>query len=197
MLDEFFDTTEQHAHASAKVDWTVFTKLNNNITFQQARKTLTTAGFIRLLGSAAPLGKNREQTRHPSGNLTLTTGEDFWVLDVDSLEQGKRLSNKLCVDNDDALGSNLVVSTGRGAHFYYAVPENLRIPSSIGFTPGFDKIDVRAAKSCVVVPPSVHANGKKYRVVHSYDLHNGLKLAPQGLLDLALAADEQVDYKGK
>jgi hypothetical protein len=52
-----------------------------------------------------------------------------------------------------------IAKTGRGAHFYFQWEENIRNTSGM-LGPG---IDVRGEGGFVVVPPSIHANGKTYR----------------------------------
>ena len=52
----------------------------------------------------------------------------------------------------------LAVTTGKGIHYYFEAPTGLTPPGKLG-----NGIDIKY-RGYVVAPPSIHANGKAYRV---------------------------------
>jgi hypothetical protein len=56
---------------------------------------------------------------------------------------------------------------GGGLHLFYAAPPNVRVANTAGRLPGVARplpgIDLRGDGGYVVVPPSVHASGRRYR----------------------------------
>lgn len=99
-------------------------------------------------------------TQHPDANIGMPTGSinRFFVVDVD----GKKPENFPHFDKD------ITVVTGRGQHYYVTLPEDINIKSCSGINEL--KIDVRGDGGYVVVPPSIHANGKSYKFVEEFIL---------------------------
>jgi hypothetical protein len=101
--------------------------------------------------------------RSPLANIGLLTGTPggLFALDLDSLEAEIRLADVLGVGLEPAGLGGLHVSTGRGLHVWYRLPEGVTIKNSAGrLGPG---IDVRGDGGYVVAPPSLHASGRRYR----------------------------------
>jgi len=96
-------------------------------------------------------------SKHPAGNLGMTTGHlsGKVVIDCDSEESGDRFIEEYPEAKD-----TLQVQTGRGRHFYFEYEEGIRNDAGKLLGPG---IDVRGEGGYVVIPPSIHANGKPYR----------------------------------
>ena len=82
------------------------------------------------------------------------------------------LSNVIVADSDDAdedeaveelLGrTELMVQTRRGRHRYYRAPPNIRLPGDL--RPYGLKVDLKAGRSIVIAPPSIHESGAIYRL---------------------------------
>jgi len=92
-----------------------------------------------------------------NANIAIITGSisGIVVVDVDSPEGLDGLSAKIDKKNLNTLRSR----TGRGGtHLFYKTSELL--PNAVGVLPS---VDFRAEGGYVVVPPSVHANGKGYK----------------------------------
>ena len=106
--------------------------------------------------------------RFPDANIGMATGalSGIMVIDCDSPEATKRFTSDYPEVKD-----TLQVKTGRsgGCHFYFKHEEGIR--NSVGnlLGPG---IDVRAEGGLVIMPPSVHENGKRYKFIN--DKHPAL-----------------------
>jgi hypothetical protein len=75
------------------------------------------------------------------------------------------------------LPATLTVCTGRGKHFYFRLPDGWRVPNSVGkVAPG---LDIRGDGGFVVMPPSTHESGERYR--YECD-HVPVSEAPQWLI---------------
>jgi hypothetical protein len=101
----------------------------------------------------------RRYWRVPDRNIGLATGaiSGVWVLDVDG-DDGAASLRALEAEHGK-LPETWISSTGRGRHVWlrYTAP----IPSSTGrIAPN---LDVRADGGYVLVPPSVHPNGRIYK----------------------------------
>lgn len=88
---------------------------------------------------------------HPDANLAIVPPEGIVVLDVDGPEGAKTYRSL-------ELPGTACVKTGRGAHYYFRhegpLPKRL---------PQLRKIDIKIGNGYVVVPPSDHASGRRYR----------------------------------
>jgi putative DNA primase/helicase len=98
-------------------------------------------------------------TDWPDANIGLPTGgsSGLVVLDID-FRSGGLESLKALEKRKGALPATLESLTGNGLHLFYRCPEVL-VKNRVGFLPG---IDVRGEGGYVVVPPSLHANGRRY-----------------------------------
>ena len=93
-------------------------------------------------------------TRRPNANIGLATGYELVVLDVDGPEGLAEL--KALVAIHGTLPRTLAARTGSGLHIYFAYPGD-DIKSSAR-----SKLHVRASGGFVVLPPSLHPNGRRY-----------------------------------
>lgn len=104
-------------------------------------------------------------TENPNYNIGLVTGEasNVVVLDLD-LETNPNAANELAaLTNDGTLRSIVgpfVWTGGGGKHAYFAYPEGTNIGCS---SIGIKGIDTRGNGGNIVLPPSIHPNGERYR----------------------------------
>lgn len=96
---------------------------------------------------------------YPNCNWGGSAGEQSGLLVIDT-------------DSEEALAlfkgfgpvpSTLTVKTARGWHFYFQYPKGMKIKNSSS-TLGL-KIDVKAERGNIIVPPSVHPSGAIYKIV--------------------------------
>lgn len=122
--------------------------------------------------------------RSPRANIAAATGarSGFWVLDVDLQHDGPASLAKLEAQYG-ALPSTIESSTPSGGrHLYFRWRADLREIRSSTSRVG-KGLDVRGEGGSIVMPPSVLADGRRYRWVR-----NGARAfadAPGWLLDLA------------
>ena len=116
-------------------------------------------------------------TTWPQANIGVATGSLF-VVDADGLEGRDALARLQRAHA--ALPRTLEASTGRGVHLYFHAPSHV-VGNSAGLLgPG---LDVRGRGGYVVVPPSRHAAGHRYR----WRTHRPPAPAPTWLVDLLTA----------
>jgi hypothetical protein len=94
-------------------------------------------------------------------NVGIVTGavSDLVVLDIDIAHGGKESLQQLEHEHGALPGTVEAVTGGGGRHFYFLHPDGV-VRNRAGLMPG---IDLRGDGGCVVAPPSVHRNGKRYR----------------------------------
>lgn len=99
---------------------------------------------------------------YPKHNIAIITGKvsNLVVLDVDGEEGKLALKGK-------HLPPTLTAKTGRGFHYFYAMPQNLTIGNSVGILP---KVDIRGEGGYVVGAGSMHENGSTYEWVQEEEL---------------------------
>ncbi|MDP9471613.1 MAG: bifunctional DNA primase/polymerase, partial [Chloroflexota bacterium] len=111
----------------------------------------------------------------PDANLAGVTGPDsgLLVLDIDPDADGWESLDALLLaaygpDAPDYDPATWSVETGSGGlHVYFRYPDGLDIRNSAGkLGPG---LDVRAAGGYVLLPPSLHRSGNRYRWADGYD----------------------------
>jgi Bifunctional DNA primase/polymerase, N-terminal/Family of unknown function (DUF5906)/Primase C terminal 2 (PriCT-2) len=97
---------------------------------------------------------------HPSANVAAATGQGLAVVDVDSAE-GAALLIQLMRDNGCVKLPTLMAETGRaggGRHLYFKATD---APTNSG-----DGLDIRGEKGLVILPPSLHKSGTRYRWIN-------------------------------
>jgi putative DNA primase/helicase len=93
----------------------------------------------------------------PDANVGLATGE-LIVIDVDGA-LGEASLQRL-QDEHGALPGTLEATSGRGRHLYFSDPSE-QLGNSVGRLGG--GLDVRGSGGYIVAPPSLHADGHRYR----------------------------------
>ncbi len=118
----------------------------------------------------------------PNANLGVVTGRisGIAVVDLDGAEGLKSAS-------DLGLTSSVVSLTGGGKHLWYQNPVSVVVTNAVRIAPG---LDVRGEGGYVVAPPSIAANGRRYRWngAVSADFKNRLPPFPSGLSTATNAA---------
>ena len=113
-------------------------------------------------------------TKWPDANVGLPVPEGMVVVDVDSGEGLEILRSQ-----DLSLPSTVSSFTPRGRHFYYSMPEGVAASPRVGLLPS---IDIRAAGSYVIAPPSVGSDGVVYE--WDNDLTCDISEAPEWLVEM-------------
>jgi hypothetical protein len=84
------------------------------------------------------------------------------VIDSDSPE-AEAAFHAMAKEDNAAPSITFRVATGRGFHYHFQEPEGVEIRNSAGeLAPG---VDIRGEGGYVIMPPSLHPNGKRYTVV--------------------------------
>ncbi len=100
-------------------------------------------------------------SKWPSANVGIACGSasgGLVVLDVDRAEMLWQLEKTY-----GALPRTRRIRTGKGTHHYFLSPEPIRTQQLV---PG---LEMRGESACVVAPPSIHPNGKRYEVLDDVD----------------------------
>lgn len=142
------------ALAYARDGWAVFPVK------ERGKQPLTPHGFKDATTDEATI--KRWWRQHPNANIGHAVPAGTVVVDIDGEEGRASL-------NGHALPDTLTARTGRGEHRFYA--SETRIAPRAGIRPG---IDLRGPGSYVVLPPSVHASGKRY----AWDRISDVSVAP-------------------
>lgn len=99
--------------------------------------------------------------RYPDANFGIKTGEEsgIVVLDVDPRHGGDESLKGLEAKHGKLPDTPQVLTGGGGVHYYFRYPTGRRISDRINLAPG---LDFRGDGGQVVVPPSIHPNGRPY-----------------------------------
>ena len=115
--------------------------------------------------------------KHPNANIGGTTGQGFYVLDIDEREDGSGFNSITKWEASGILPGKVNLNTwtsitGSGGKqlFYYLVPELVEIARTHNLNYAGDAamidinshVDTRGDGRYVVLPPSTHPNGNKY-----------------------------------
>jgi hypothetical protein len=98
--------------------------------------------------------------RWPEANVGIVTGRisGLVVVDVDAGHGGEASLAQLEAAHGPLPLTVEALSGGGGRHLYFAHPGG-RVGNRVGLLPG---IDLRGDGGCVVAPPSIHPNGRRY-----------------------------------
>jgi putative DNA primase/helicase len=113
-------------------------------------------------------------------------GARLLVVDVDPKSGGDASLCDLAEVHGGEWLNTLHVETGsRGSHFFFVYPEGMELRNSSGkIAPG---IDTRAQGGYVVLAPSLHASGRRYRLAGA----KPIQVAPAWLLEDLTRSPEQ------
>ncbi len=114
-------------------------------------------------------------------NIGARTGDGFFVVDIDMTDDkdGEASLAKLERKHGPMPPTVEVITGGGGRHMWFRVPSGRVIRNSTGkLGPG---IDIRGEGGYVLVPPSVHASGRRYEF--SVDSAGTLADAPTWLIE--------------
>lgn len=93
----------------------------------------------------------------PHANIGVITGRISGLVVVDVEREGV----------DQPFSETAATATGGGGrHYFYAAPQGVTIPNATRI-PGFVAVDIRGEGGYVVVPPSRHQSGQRYRWLSS------------------------------
>ncbi|MGB9112684.1 MAG: bifunctional DNA primase/polymerase [Acidimicrobiales bacterium] len=137
--------------------------------------------------------------RTPDANVAIATGVAFDVLDVDGAEGFKALGQAIVPatrSDDDWWPSGPTVTTGKGAHCYFAATG---LGNRAGVLPG---VDWRGKGGYVIAAPSVHPSGTTYRFQFGsddpdYGVNAPLAPPPPWLRDLLNARTSAIGLPGE
>ncbi|MEZ5910399.1 MAG: bifunctional DNA primase/polymerase [Hyphomicrobiaceae bacterium] len=99
--------------------------------------------------------------RWPTANLAVITGaiSGLVVVDIDPKNDGDQLLAALEARHGALPATVEAITGGGGRHIYFRHPGR-EVRNRVGLAPG---IDLRGDGGCIIVPPSVHPSGKRYR----------------------------------
>lgn len=129
--------------------------------------------------------------RFPNCNYGVATGEisNIIVVDVDPKNGGAQTWSRIERQFGQITTAECLTGSG-GKHLYFEYPKGHDIGNSpLSFGPG---IDIRGNRGQVVIPPSIHENGREYTWINSPDKTPPAP-APDWLLKLILEKGEN-DY---
>jgi hypothetical protein len=118
----------------------------------------------------------------PGADIGLACGtvSGIWVLDVDGDEGAASLAD--LERQHGPLPATAWQMTGKGRHYFFALPEGVEIRNRTGVRPG---LDVRGTGGYVIVAPSLHPSGVRYQWRESPS-ETEIAPAPAWLVDLVL-----------
>ena len=107
--------------------------------------------------------------RWPVANIGVATGatSGIAVVDVDPGSGGRRSLDAVRAAGHGLPPTRVAFSGGGGFHLFYRVPEGVRVANTVGRLPGvaipLPGIDLRGDGGYIVVAPSTHLSGRRYR----------------------------------
>ena len=141
------------AHAYARRGWSVIP--------MQAHGKRPLVAWRELQQRIASIGEIDRWFRHwPDCNVGIVTGRisGVVVVDVDARHGGPDSVGQLEAQHGPLPATVEAATGGGGRHLYFAHP-GTAVANRVALRPG---IDVRGDGGCVVAPPSVHPNGRRY-----------------------------------
>lgn len=139
------DRLGEAAAGYAAAGWPVFPLRS------RGKKPLTPHGFHDATTDSTKVGG--WWRRWPAANIGLAIPVGFVVVDIDDPEALHRLKAEELV-----LPATATSTTGRGCHLFYRTATEIR--NAAHFLAG---VDLRGVGGYVVVPPSIHPTGARYR----------------------------------
>lgn len=125
-------------------------------------------------------------TRFPDANIGIPTGMNtFYVLDVD-ISSGKPGQESLdqLINEHGELPRTLSATTGSGGkHYCFWIDTEEKIGNKVGF---IDGLDFRGDGGCIIVEPSLHKSGHRYKWdnIKDQELYDIMEEMPSWLLNL-------------
>lgn len=135
-------------------------------------------------------------TEHPNAGIGLPTGKinNVIVIDVDIRNQGHISLDRLLDEHEPFPHTVECLTGGGGNHYYFKYDE--RINKSR--LKGYEGIDVQGDGKYVVLPPSIHPNGKQYHWEESSKpVVNEIADMPSWLVELLSRTHSNGKYKPK
>lgn len=127
----------------------------------------------------------------PQANVAVATGEanGIVVVDIDPRHGGSD-SMRSIEEQYGELPETVEVETGGGGlHLYFRYPASAKVHSRNGWRPG---VDIKADGGYVIVPPSNHASGGKYRCAEGRGTSEiNIAEIPEWLLPLLPGNDDE------
>jgi hypothetical protein len=124
--------------------------------------------------------------RWPDANIGIRAEDIGVVIDVDPRNGGDASLDRLIAEYGPLPDTVEVLTGGGGTHYYLSAPTKL----AKGKLPGYPGIDVQAAGSYIIAPPSLHKSGQRYEFEASSDFLLGQQIGqcPGWLFSLRGAA---------
>lgn len=126
---------------------------------------------------------------YPTAGIGLPTGKisGFTILDVDPRNRGDESLERLRDEYGGLPDTVTCLTAGGGCHYYFKYDERIK-RSKI---PGYDGLDLQGNGKYVVLPPSIHPNGKRYEwELSSHPQEANVSPVPEWLLSLTGEATE-------
>lgn len=131
--------------------------------------------------------------RWPDANIGVRAEDIGVVVDVDPRNGGEESLDRIFADHGGMPDTVEVLTGGGGRHFYLRTPHAV----SKGKLPSYPGIDIQAAGSYVIAPPSLHKSGNRYEFEASSDWTLGQAIAdcPAWILKLRGEATDHIKSK--
>jgi hypothetical protein len=145
---------------------------------EKGKRPLTANGFKAATTDSAQI--EAWWTQWPHANIGIATGNQsgIVVLDIDTKKNGEESLGALETIHG-ALPATVEVLTGNGRHLWFSHP-GYTVHNSVGDVG--EGLDIRGDGGYVIVPPSIHENGRRYEWEVSHDLETPLASFPSWLV---------------
>lgn len=147
------DTNLKSAIAySQLLNWTVFP------IHYKTKRPITQHGFKDATSDIEQI--KHWWTQHPKAGIGLPTGRvnNIIVIDIDPRNNGNISFDRLIDENEPLPHTVECLTGGGGNHYYFKYDE--RVNKST--LKGYEGIDIQGNGKYVILPPSIHPNGKQY-----------------------------------
>jgi hypothetical protein len=145
-----------------------------------AKHPLTSHGLHDATVNEATI--RRWWSQWPDANVAIRAEDIGVVVDVDPRNGGDESLDRIFRESGGMPDTVEVLTGGGGNHFYLRTPH----PVAKGKLPSYPGIDIQAAGSYVIAPPSMHKSGQRYEFEASSDWTLGQRIAdcPAWILEL-------------